>query len=178
MTLPATTDRSRAFTVVELNIVILILLLAAALIIPSIVSIQRSRAIKDLEGSVARLPVLAQNDAIKSKVTVTMQLQGTDLILQETPDNGTPTTIRTVDLGQDLQITSAQLNGKTTDPGGWIWKAYPDGSTDTGGLQFAEGSAVRSMTIYSDGASNWDSQELPDVSLQQWPAGQLQQRVQ
>jgi len=169
---------SLAFTVVELNIVILILLLAAALIIPSIKSIQQSRAIKDLEGSVARLPIEAKNDAVKSQVPVTLLVQNNELVLQEAPATGAATTIKQVALGQDLQVTAAQLNGQTADPGTWTWTAYPDGTSDAGGLQFTEGSAIRSLVLYKDGTSNWKTGELPDVSTQQWPAGQLQRRIQ
>jgi type II secretory pathway pseudopilin PulG len=178
MILRAMISKARAFTVVELNIVVLILLLAAAFVIPSILSIQKSRAIKDLEGNVARLPIEAQNASIKSQLPVTLQLQGTSLLIQETPVTGSPTTVKEVDLGQNLTIAVAQLNGKTVDSGSWIWHAYPDGTTDVGGLQFSEGSLTRSLVIYADGSSNWTNTELPDISQQQWPAGQLLQRVQ
>jgi hypothetical protein len=57
-----------------------------------------------------------------------------------------------------------------------VWTAYPDGVTDKGGIQFGEGSEQKSLVFGAGGGTTWVDGDLPDQSLDQWPAGSLMQR--
>jgi Tfp pilus assembly protein FimT len=84
--------------------------------------------------------------------------------------------LKTIDLGTDMQVDSVQLNGQATDTGSWLWMAYPDGSSDTGAIQFSEGSVSKSLVMDGKGHSQWISGEMPDQSQDEWSAGQLETR--
>jgi Tfp pilus assembly protein FimT len=192
------------FTYVEMIAIMLILLLMASLIVPSIMAHQRSTAQKELEGQVARLPQDARNEAVQLQNPVSIRISGNSLIMEEqiyaqtTSDNSATSTtlsnvdpnagasgstnngagssqvqLKEIDLDSAMQIAGTQLNGQSTDAGSWLWIVYPDGSAEQGGIQFAEGTSQKSLIMNSNGESQWISGELPDVTENQWPAGQL-----
>jgi Tfp pilus assembly protein FimT len=169
--------RIRGISIVELSIVIAILALCAVVVMPGVVGIQRSRAIKDLEASVARLPVVARNDAIRTQTPVQMKIEGSSLVVEQTDANGgQPKTLTQVQLSDDLRADNAQQNGQSVDTGSFQWTAYPDGSTDSGGIEFDEHGASKSLNLPANGGAQWINGQLPDPSEQQWQAGQLQER--
>lgn len=169
--------RRRAFTLMEMVVVCAVLIIIAAAIVPNLVAITRSRALKDLEGNIARLPAEARNEALRSQTPVQLRLSGTMLVMEQVPTTGAPVQVKEVDLGSDIQVDSVQLNGKPSDTGTWAWTVYPDGSADSGGIQFSEGQAQRALILSPSGSARWITGELPDQSQDQWPAGQLLQRT-
>jgi type II secretory pathway pseudopilin PulG len=168
--------RAHGFTLIELTVVCAILIVIAGAIVPNLLTLTQSRSLKDLEGNVARLPVEARNEALKSQNPVRLRISGTMLVMEQVPATGDPIQVKQVDLGENLQIDTVQLNGKPSDIGSWEWTVYPDGSADSGGIQFTEGKAEKSMVLSQNGTSQWISGELPDQTQDQWPAGQLLQR--
>jgi type II secretory pathway pseudopilin PulG len=173
-TLPVT--KCRAFTLMEMVVVCAVLIIIAAAIMPNLVAMTRSRSLKDLEGSIARLPAEARNEALKSQTPVQIRVSGTMLVVEQVPDTGAPVQVEQVDLGSDITIDSAQLNGKSVDIGSWTWMVYPDGSADSGAMQFSEGQVQKSLILYTSGDSRFITGPMPDQSQDQWPAGQLLQR--
>jgi type II secretory pathway pseudopilin PulG len=170
------TDRAKAFTLVEMIVICAVLLIIAAAIVPNLLAITRSRSLKDLEADVARLPAEARNEAVQTDTPVRLLISGTMLVMEQVPATGDPQQIKEVDLGDSLQVETVELNGTPTDVGSWEWTVYPDGSADSGGIQFSEGQAQDSLILSSTGTAQWISGELPDQSQDQWPAGQLLQR--
>jgi Tfp pilus assembly protein FimT len=170
-------QRQRGISIVELSIVVAILVACAAVVMPGVVAIQHSRDLKDIEASIARLPSEARNDAIRTQNPVQMKIEGSTLVIQQTDaDSGQPKTLKQVDLGDNLRVADVQENGQTVDTGSWQWTAYPDGASDSGGIQFDEGHSSKSLNMPTNGEAEWISGPLPDQSEQQWPAGQLAQR--
>lgn len=182
---------SRAFTYMEMMVSILVVLLISALVIPRVVAFLQSRAQKDLEGSIIRLPNEARADAIKAQMPVSISIQDNQLVVQEEPPagvqtvNGTqqqantaPTVLTQVDLGNTLQIASVQKNGQPADTGTWKWMVYPDGSADDAGIEFAEGNVTKTLLMPAYGDSTWLNGPPPSQSPTMWPAGQLQSALQ
>ncbi|HEV2473165.1 MAG TPA: type II secretion system protein [Chthonomonadales bacterium] len=169
-------QRRLAFTLVEVNVVIFILLILAAVILPSVAAIKRSRQLSDLEAAITRLPLQARNQARKSLVPVALQVQGNSLVMTQDPNGQNQQQLGEVDLNQDIQLDKAQRNGQPSDTGSWQWVVYPDGSSDSAGLEFTEGSAKRSLLLSRDGTIRWLQQALPDTTQDTWQAGQLQKR--
>jgi type II secretory pathway pseudopilin PulG len=157
-------------------VVCAVLIIIAAAIMPNMIAITRSRSLKDLEGSVARLPAEARNEAQKSQTPVQIRVSGTMLVMEQVPPDGAPVQVEQVDLGSDISIDAAQLNGQSTDIGSWTWMVYPDGSADSGAMQFSEGQVVKSLVLTASGDSRFITGPMPDQSADQWPAGQLLQR--
>jgi len=166
----------RGFTLIEMTVVIAILLLMAAYIVPNAVAFLKSRTTQDLEASVARLPAEARNEAVGKQVPVHLRLDGTQIMMEDAPVDGQTTAVKHVDLGSNLTVEVMQLNGQTSDTGSWVWTAYPDGTTDKGGIQFGDGSTSKSLVFGANGGTRWVDGVLPDQSLDQWPAGSLQTR--
>ncbi len=173
------------FTLVEIMVVVVILLIMASLIIPRVVAAQQGRARLDLEASIARLPLEAKSQAARSQEVCDLRISGTTLILEQQPaplldgvvaTGGVATQIKTLDLGATLQISSVQLNGKVSDAGTWQWNAYPDGSTDRGAIEFTEDDQTKSLIMSGTGDPTWSDGTAPDVSLDHWNAGSLEQR--
>ena len=87
--------------------------------------------------------------------------------------------VKSVPLGNALQVDGARLNGETTDPGSWRWITYPDGSAFSAGLTFRTGSNTENRSLWipaNGGTPTWQNGELPDTSTDTWTAGELQQR--
>lgn len=166
-------EKKYAFTLVELTVVCAILVIIAATIVPNLVAVTRSRSLKDLEGNVARLPAEARNEAVKSQTPVRLRVSGTTLVMERVPATGEPAQVKMVDLGDSLTVDAAQQNGKTTDAGSWVWMVYPDGSADSGGVEFTEGQAQKSLVLSANGGVQWIDGPLPDSAQDTWPAGQL-----
>ena len=160
----------------ELCIVLVVLMLFVALVVPNLAAVKRSRELAKLEASIARLPVQAQNEARSSGTPVTIRVEGSSLIMERTPATGDAQTVRQIDLTGDIQVAAAQLNNAVADPGSWRWTVYPDGTSDSGGLQFSEGATQKSVVITSSGEVRWLSDALPDATRDRWQAGALQQR--
>jgi hypothetical protein len=174
---PAISDRRRGTTLAELTVVLFILVLIATAVVPRVIAYQRSQNAKALEAKIARLPLEARNESADKQIPVTLRVNGDTIVMEELPADGSaPQEVKTVDLGTDIQVDSVQLNGQPSDVGSWLWTVYPDGSCDKAAVQFAEGTAHRSLVMLADGTTQWTDGEMPDQSQDQWQAGVLQQR--
>jgi type II secretory pathway pseudopilin PulG len=168
--------RNTGFTLMEMSIILVVLALFAALVVPNVVAIKRSRDLAALEADVARLPVTGRNEARSARVPVALRVDDTDLVLERRPPDADPQVVKRVPLTGDLRIESARNANGLTDVATWTWTVYPDGSADAGGLEFSEGQNRKSLTLETDGGSRWMSGDLPDDLDEKWPAGELEKR--
>jgi hypothetical protein len=89
-----------------------------------------------------------------------------------------PDTLKRVALDGDVRVESAQQGEDAIDPGTWRWVVYPDGSAESGGLILRFGTEQRALYLPARGDARWsDDGELPDPTLERWPAGEVEQRV-
>lgn len=183
--------RRSGFTLAEMIVIIFVLALIAGYILPHVAAYLDSRDQIELDGEIARLPAEVKNDAIRLQQPVALTIQGDDLVIEETPPqqwqtvNSSQTQVTSgitilqqLDLGNNVQVTSAQTQGQSADLGTWSWTVYPDGSAEDAGLQFTEGSLTKSLVLQADGDSRWLGSSLPDQSPTVWPAGQLEETQQ
>lgn len=190
--------RHSAFTLIELVIITIVLVLMAACIVPRMIALTRSRALFEVEAAIQRAPLEARNEARRSQVPVRLRVENGALLMewvldsqnqQQQPntamqanpptlrsDGVSPQEFKRITLGDDIQVQYAQRNNQNSDLGSWQWTVYPDGSADTAGLQFSEGNKQKSLVLTNTGDGQWLEGALPDTSQQQWPAGELQQR--
>ena len=174
--LPNPAHKRRAFTLVELIVVLFILLLMTTAVVPRVVALQKSRRLKDMEARIIRLPVEARNEAVRAATPVRLRVDGAALVLERAPLNGTPEEVKRVPLGTGIGVDSVEQDGQPANVGSWQWTVYPDGSADAGGIQFGEGASEKSLVMSSDGSARWVIGDLPDGTPERWPAGQIQQR--
>jgi hypothetical protein len=161
----------------EMTVIIVILLLIAAAIVPNVVSVLNSEQLKSTEATIARLPAMARADAVKNQNPVQLRFDGSSVVEEEVEANGNTDLLNTIDLGDSVQVDQSQKNYLNVDPSSWDWTAYPDGTSDTGGVEVLIDSEKRSLIISSSGDALWTTGPLPDESQDQWTAGQLQQRA-
>ena len=168
----------RGFTLVEMTVVISVLALMAALVVPNMVAIKRSQDLRDLEASLLRAPAEARNEARKTRQPVTLRVEGDALVMERgaSDEEEEAEEVKRVVFGERLRIESAQIAGEPIDVASWQWAAYPDGSADTGGLEFVEGEARKSLVLSGDRSARWVEGELPQMTEDRWPAGELEQR--
>lgn len=173
----ARTTSNRAFTLIELTIVIAVLVIAAAVVVPSLTAVQRSRDLRKTEANIARLPIEARNEAVKSGKNVTLQVSDNELVMSEANTDGTTQQVKQVPLGNDIAIEDAQQNGQAVAAEAWQWTAYPDGTSDRGGLGIAEGQVHKYLLMQADSNPVFAAGTLPDTTTDQWQAGDLLQRA-
>ncbi len=164
------------FTLIEMNIVVALLLLVAAMVVPSVVAMRRSQRLRDLEAAIQRLPIQAANEARRSGLPVRLRVADGALVTERVPDQGDPETLRQVALNGDLEVEAAQRGSEGVDAGSWTWTVYPDGSSERGGLEFSEGRALHALVLSDDGHVQWVAGALPDPTPEKWPAGEIEQR--
>ena len=164
----------RGFTLVEVSMVVFLLLLIAAAVVPNVFALLRARRLEDLEGRIARLPTQARSAAVRDQVPVRLRVDGDALVLESVAADGTTDPVRQVALGDSLSVDSVQKDGQAADVTSWHWTAYPDGSSDDGGIEFVEGAKRLSLVLPAHGDSRWIRGGLPDQDANQWPAGTLQ----
>ncbi len=155
-------------------VVCAVLVIMAGVLMPNIAAIKRSRQIFEAQTTVGRAPLEARNEAVRSELPVEMKVEGTALVLSRVTKEKDEQEFKRVDLGSDLRIESAQLNGNASDLGSWKWTVYPDGSSDSGGLQFAVGNAREGLQLSRDGDGKWVQGDLPAATDSTWTAGELQ----
>lgn len=168
--------KTRGFTLIELIVVLFILVLLTTAIVPRVVALQKSRHLKDVEANVIRLPAEARNEAVRSGAPVQMRIDGAALVIERAPLGGSPEEVKHVPLGRDLAVSSTETAGQPADTGSWLWTIYPDGSAESGGIEFREGAASKSLLLASDGSVRWVSGDLPEGLPEHWPAGVLKTR--
>ena len=169
----------RAFTLIEATVVIMVLALLAALVVPNVVAIQRSQAVRTLEQKVLRLPAEALNEARRNKKAVTLRAEGSDtLVLELAGDEGAaPTEIKRLTLSADLRLDAAHSKGESVDLASWEWTVYPDGSATPGRLDLAEGSKILSLRLPENGElPRWSTASSTEAGDERWSAGELEQR--
>lgn len=177
LALPLRKRVQHAFTLIEMNIVIVILALTAVLVFPNMIAIRRSRAVKDVEAAIWRLPREARHEALRSQEPVAIRVEGSAIVMERTPIQGDAIIVKRVNLGEGITVTGARTGKESADLGSWKWMAYPDGSADQGGLEFMEGNAPKSLFMPKQGDEVWGDGTLPDTSQEEWQAGEVQFRA-
>lgn len=173
------TSRASKFTLIEATVVITTLALLAALVLPNVVAMKRSRDVRSLKASVLRFPAEAVNEARQSQQAVVLRAEGNDtLVLERTGQDGSDSSeVKRLTLSADLQLDGAQSEGQSVDLGSWEWKVYPDGSAKPGRLELTEGGRVLSLRLPTEGEQpRWIDPEVTQAGEERWSAGELEQR--
>jgi type II secretory pathway pseudopilin PulG len=165
-----------------MTVVITVLTVIAALILPNVVAIQRSREIRTTEAALQRLPLEAREESVRSKSPVMLRLDGEDLVMERIPigegADGEPVEVRRIALGAGIKLGRVRQKQETVDPASWEWRIYPDGSTTPTGLEFQEGEITKSLIIEAEGGTHWESGDESEIVEEMWTAGELEVRGQ
>ena len=172
--------RNRAFTLIEMTVVITVLALMAALIMPNMVAIKRSQELRVLEAAVRRLPSEAREESRRRNAPVSLRVDGQSLVMEQIAtgeDAGSdPKEIKRVTLSDDLRVEEARQGSETMDLASWKWTNYPDGSANAGSVTFQAGTATKTLRLPARGEAEWTTgaEATPSPTEENWPAGDIE----
>jgi prepilin-type N-terminal cleavage/methylation domain-containing protein len=180
------TKRRRAFTLIEMTVVITILAVMSAAVMPNLVAIKRSRELRELEWALQRLPGQARDEARQRNARVFLSIDGDDLVLSQitaangdADDSSEPEEIKRVPLGDNLRIDAVRKGTEIISSSEWKWTAYPDGSSDNANLAVVEGDNTKSLVLPATGEARWNTDDENETgSDEPWQAGEVEQRGQ
>jgi prepilin-type N-terminal cleavage/methylation domain-containing protein len=163
----------RAFTMIEIMVVILVLALLAASIMPNVASVVDSNRRQAYRLAVPRMVGEGHNYAVQRGQIVTMQLnddEGFELVTQGEEDEQV---IKTLPQVEGVTVDSL-LVADGSDPGlEWQVNFYPDGTSDGGVIELGDAGAVyRYQVVKATGkVRRIDPEEL--LEEDKWQAGDL-----
>lgn len=168
----------RAFTLIEMMVVIAVLTLMAGFITPNLVALQRSRTTRSLEAAVVRLPAEAREEARRSGKTVTLRVEDDTLVVEhKATSEQDATEVKRLSLAGQLQVDEAQTNGESTDLASWEWTIYADGTSRPAKLIFKEGASAKALLFSAEGDARWAKSVDDTTDEERWEAGGLEQRA-
>jgi len=178
-------SRLSGTTMIEIIVVLAILVIIASAVLPRVMAMQRSQNAKQLEAKIARLPAEAAAQAYSLQIPVRLRTSSDSIIMEKVSvgsdgsiSNDTQSEqIKEVNLGNDIRVDNAQLNGQASTSDNWEWIVYPDGSSDSGAVEFEEDKSHYSLVITDHAASQWIEGDMPDQTQNTWTAGTLAQRT-
>lgn len=170
--------RRRAFSLVEMSVLIGILLLLATLVLPNVMRMQDAMAMVTAKSNVVVYVSQAVTEARKSSVTVRLRDDGGALVMESVQGSQDPVEIRSSTFNGKLTLQSveappAEANG---DPEALeYWSAYSDGQCDAADLTFTTDTGnTLILRVTKTGACSWFTPEsLPDTQAggAKWAAG-------
>jgi type II secretory pathway pseudopilin PulG len=168
----------RAFSLVEMSVLIGILLLLATLVLPNVMRMQDAMAMVTAKSNVVVYVSQAVTEARKSSVTVRLRDDGGALVMESVQGSQDPVEIRSSTFNGKLTLQSveappAEANG---DPEALeYWSAYSDGQCDAADLTFTTDTGnTLILRVTKTGACSWFTPEnLPDTQAGggKWAAG-------
>lgn len=170
--------RRRAFSLVEMSVLIGILLLLATLVIPNVMRMQDAMAMVAAKSNVVVFVSQAMSEARKSSVTVRLRDDSGTLVMESVQGSQDPAEIKSSTFNGKLTLQSveappAEANGDPEDLD--YWSAYSDGQCDAADLTFSTDTGNNLiLRVTKTGASTWFTPEnLPDAQAGggKWAAG-------
>lgn len=161
----------RAFTLIEMTVVISVLTLMALLITPNLVAMARARDQRVLEDALARLPAEARQEARRAKAPVQLRVEGDAVVAERTPVGEDPQEFKRLTLGGELSVQGVRQGGEDQALDSWTWTVYPDGSARAATLTVQAGAVEKSLALTVEGDAHWggDPNDDPEES---WDAGE------
>jgi type II secretory pathway pseudopilin PulG len=173
-------------TLEEMLAIMLIVAIFAAGVIPRAIAYVKNSDYIEQRAAIQRIGDQARAEAVKDKAPIALKFSDNSLVLEKLtvdPTTGTFDSSSTgetvkgpIQIDSSIHFTRFQLNGQNSDVGSFQWIAYPDGSSDTGGIEVQIGSKYYNLILRDDGSSQWQSGELEDMSKESWQVGSLSER--
>ena len=199
--------RRRGYTLMEMSVVVVILVVIAALVLPNISANQRTERAQAYLSGLRDAAVQARDHAVTSGRTVVMsydegqkeislaeEAEGTSFSMapktssdratldsaRTAPDNTTSTgetVIKHLTLPDGLTVNGFKLDGKDSTSAEWQLHFYADGGTDSGGLEIDDNGATYSLVVSNKGIARLIRDKFPEASTEKWEAGEYEKRL-
>lgn len=170
---------SRGFTLIELSVVVLVLVLIAAIVVPRLRSVNESFEAKLSLDGVQRLATQARESAIASGRPVGLAYNEADhaFELRQETIEGDFSVLSSAGLHSSMVMERFVVGENESNAADWTVNFYGDGSSDGGGIELNEGGLTRSFIIGAkSGLARWANGGLPAYETETWPAGEFERR--
>ncbi|HWD37549.1 MAG TPA: prepilin-type N-terminal cleavage/methylation domain-containing protein [Fimbriimonas sp.] len=190
------------FTLVEISVVLVVLVLFASMIIPNVITMQKGYSRQSTYGALLDFAREARLNAINQKTTyaLTYDSAQTQVVMKKEPPQDMTTNanniatpvnrplasvqssadlqqVKTMDLANPIKLDSFRVGNNTVDAGSWVIHFYADGSSDGGGAEIDENGLMQSLLIDKNGIPSIAAGQLPQTTDQVWQAGTYAQKV-
>lgn len=168
----------RGFTLIELTLIVGVLAIMSVMVVPRVRSIQEGSAFRHFRIDARRIAQEARALAVSRGELVSVAFDESRSSLNaivETSDEQ-PTVLSSVDLAPGVEAVEFVQEEAQSTPSEWRIRFYPDGRSDGGGVLFQSGEASFHLAVLENGTIRFDEGDLPDLSAEQWSAGEYEQR--
>lgn len=171
---PIRGNSRRAFTLVEIILVVTVLALVSAMVAPTLVSMRATSERRAAMSGLRHIAADAREQAIRRGLTTELvydeslrqfQIVGAD-------SDGTSQTFSTQNLPEGLEPQRFQMEGEDVAAVDFRLRFSPDGHSNGGGIEFND----FSILVDQDARYRLLDGALPSPQDQSWEAGQLEQR--
>lgn len=172
--------RRRAFTLIELTVLITVLAIVAVAVVPSLPNLKVSREERDFRFGVRRLASYAREQAVQRREPVELRIEDGDrnlVVSTVASDLEEGATLQQLTAPPGLQIERMETAAGSASAGDWAIQFEPDGRTSGGGLEFAGTIEPFYLLVRGDGRITLDWGDLPPIQDSEWEAGELEQRL-
>jgi len=166
----------RAFTFVEMTIVIVLVALFATLLLPRASVFQDSVKAQALLVDMRRTVDDAGNRAVSLRQPVVIRVSTTEVTLATSDDEGTENVFKRTPLGNGTSVTASQVNGTDVSSDEWLMKVFPDGQCSAASLEVHTPTGDLTLMRDVDGKPVWKKGKLADQPQDRWEAGTIEQR--
>lgn len=172
-------SRSRAFTLIELTVVVLVLALMSAMVVPRLNAVKSGIDAKVNMDAIQRLASRARESAMSTGRPVAMAYNETDRAFELRQNNadGDSEVSNTLAIHPDFEPNRFVNGTDELTASDWTLSFYPDGTSDGGGFEMDEGGITRSLVVGArNGLSKWSNGSLPVYETEKWQAGEYERR--
>jgi hypothetical protein len=158
--------------------VIIVLALIATTVLPRLAAIESSREYRDFRLAVRRTGVEARELAISRGIPTSVTFDDSEQTLNIVAEaEGEETTLRSVRVVEGVTAARFAAGDAETNASEWRLTFYPDGRSDGGGIDFESNGDLFTLYAEKSGAVHFADGEMPDLTSEQWPAGEYEHRI-
>ena len=163
--------RIRAFTLMELTVVLVLLMVSAGMLAPSIGSLLNSRSEQDFVAKWERFLVNERNQARSEKKTRTVRFDEAAKAFREADDANVFTA-----LPENATITASRVDGADVAADDWTVKFFADGTASASDVTVTIDSKPWSLEVTNQGIISLRQRELTALETPDWEAGNNETR--
>jgi hypothetical protein len=158
-------------------VVIAVLALGAALVAPLISAQRQGIEHRAFRTGLTQVAAEARIQAVERRQELRLRYDDglRTLTLERVEEGEEP--LRTIQIPQGILATSFQEAGQVVSSGDWAVRFLPDGTSDSGGIEFDDDGVVLAWYVDERARAALSEGTLPNPNDQRWPAGSLEQRV-
>lgn len=173
--------RQRGFTLIELTVVIVVLMLFASVVVPNLSAQKAGRERRAFLESARRIALDARSEAIERGATVTLRYEEGQkemkLEREAAEQNEEAEEIRTVALPEDFSLQNFRVGKESVTAGDWQVRFFADGTSDGGAVELDENGDIQSLIVDKRGNATLESGSLPEETDERWPVGDYERRA-